>query len=189
MRLVLIRHGETVQNSQGICQGQSEGQLSEVGIDQARKLGVYLKDRHIDALYSSDLIRAVDTAEEIRRFHDGLELKLDTRLRERYFGYLEGKVNPVTDWNDLPEYVETDRQLYDRAISFLEDTLEKHKDDTVIAVSHGGMKRAFYTLLHGLPVSSYNVWEHVKNTSVSEFDILHNKLYKVHSMNRVDHLY
>ncbi|MFP4656103.1 MAG: histidine phosphatase family protein [Candidatus Woesearchaeota archaeon] len=189
MRLVLVRHGETVQNSQGICQGQSEGQLSAQGMEQAKRLGSYLKDRQIDAIYSSDLARAVDTAEAIRRFHDGLGLKLDSRLRERYFGDLEGKVNPITDWNNLPGYVETDQQLYDRAVSFLEDILERHEDDTIVAVSHGGMKRAFYTLLHDLPVSSYNAWEHIKNTSVSEFDIQKDNVYKVHSLNRVDHLY
>ncbi len=187
MRLILIRHGETVQNYTGVCQGQGDGQLSNTGREQARKLGLRFKDKHIDALYSSDLTRAMDTAEEIRKHHEGLELIIDKRLRERYFGKLEGTVRPNIDWDNLPSYVETDQQLYDRARSFLDDALDLYEGKTVVAVTHGGMKRTFYTLLHGLPVEHNKDWEPIHNTSVSEFDVARDGQHKVYLMNCIEH--
>ena len=65
MKLILTRHGETVDNIKGILQGQNPGKLSENGIQQAKQLALRLKNENIDAIYSSDLARAADTAKEI----------------------------------------------------------------------------------------------------------------------------
>jgi broad specificity phosphatase PhoE len=69
MRLIIIRHGETNDNANGICQGQNDSPLSENGIAQAKSLALRFKDRKIDAVYSSDLQRAANTALEILKFH------------------------------------------------------------------------------------------------------------------------
>jgi len=81
MKLFITRHGETIENINNICQGHIEGQLSKEGINQAKKLANRFKDEQINAIYSSDLNRAVDTAKQILKFHPDLTLILDKRLR------------------------------------------------------------------------------------------------------------
>lgn len=68
-KLLLIRHGETVDNVNRIMQGQTPGKLTENGINQARNLGAELSQKHIDAFVSSDLQRAVDTCVEVAAPH------------------------------------------------------------------------------------------------------------------------
>ena len=65
MRLILTRHGKTVENMNDIMQGWLPGELSEEGKEQAKHVAERLKDRKIDVAYSSDLKRCVDTAKEI----------------------------------------------------------------------------------------------------------------------------
>ena len=60
-RLLLVRHGETVDNVNRIMQGQTQGRLTLNGIEQARELGRQLRGEHIDVFLSSDLARAVET--------------------------------------------------------------------------------------------------------------------------------
>ena len=60
-RLLLVRHGETVDNVNRIMQGQTQGRLTLNGIEQARELGRQLRSEHIDVFLSSDLARAVET--------------------------------------------------------------------------------------------------------------------------------
>ena len=71
--LYLVRHGETVDNARQIMQGQSQGELNENGIRQARQVSEEWKDRHLDAVIASDLKRSVDTARIIAEPH-GLEV-------------------------------------------------------------------------------------------------------------------
>ena len=60
-RLLLVRHGETVDNVNKIMQGQTPGRLTLLGMEQARELGRQLRGEHIDVFLSSDLARAVET--------------------------------------------------------------------------------------------------------------------------------
>lgn len=83
MRLIITRHGETLENMEGIVQGHMHGTLSKKGIEQAEKLAKALKDEQIDYIYSSDLKRASDTAREISKFHKNVPFQLTKDLRER----------------------------------------------------------------------------------------------------------
>ena len=65
MKLIIARHGETEENKKGILQGHLPGKLTELGIEQSKKLALRLKNEKIDAIYSSDLARASNTAKEI----------------------------------------------------------------------------------------------------------------------------
>ncbi len=89
MELLLIRHGLTAWNSSGRFQGRSDIPLSPDGMAQARALAGALADERIDAAFSSDLQRAVTTAETILRGRS-LLLERDARLREFDFGAWEG---------------------------------------------------------------------------------------------------
>jgi broad specificity phosphatase PhoE len=90
VKIILVRHGETEWNKAHRIQGgTSDVPLNEVGINQARKLAERLKDEKIEAIYSSPLHRALDTAREVARYH-GLEVNSLLALREIDAGSLEG---------------------------------------------------------------------------------------------------
>ena len=91
MILIITRHGETIENKQGIMQGHLPGTLSEHGIEQAKKLAERLKEEKIDFIYSSDLARAADTAKEIAKFHPNISINFTKELRERNLGELQGR--------------------------------------------------------------------------------------------------
>ena len=90
MKLIIVRHGETLANIEKIIQGQLPGELSSNGRHQARLLGERLKTEKLSHIWSSTLKRARETAEEIARFH-GLPVQPVEELKERSFGCLEGK--------------------------------------------------------------------------------------------------
>ena len=91
MKLIIARHGETIENQKEIIQGQRLGTLSENGIEQAKKLALRLKSEKIDYIYSSDLARAKDTTKEIIKFHQNVPIEYVKELRERNLGEFEGK--------------------------------------------------------------------------------------------------
>ena len=89
-KLILIRHGESVFNLERRYTGQTDVPLTEKGIKQAEITAEYiLKNYRIDAIYSSDLIRAIDTARPIAD-KLGLKIQTDPRLREIYAGVWQG---------------------------------------------------------------------------------------------------
>src|SRR6202011_4991037 len=90
VRLLLVRHGETEFNVSGRWQGQGNSPLTERGLAQARELGRALAPESIAAVYSSDLGRAVQTAQEVAVLH-GLEVQVDPHLREFDVGGWTGK--------------------------------------------------------------------------------------------------
>ena len=61
-KVVIIRHGQSIANAQGICLGHTDWDLTDLGREQARIAAEHLKNEKIDAIYSSDLIRAYNTA-------------------------------------------------------------------------------------------------------------------------------
>jgi broad specificity phosphatase PhoE len=89
MKLILIRHGETLWNKEERVQGRSDIELSAVGIEQARLLALSLKDQHICAIHASPLKRALKTAQIINEFHRQ-EIKTHSDLMEMDQGDFEG---------------------------------------------------------------------------------------------------
>ena len=87
--LYLVRHGETVDNANQIMQGQTQGELNEKGIAQAREVAEKLLGEHFDAFVSSDLKRSFDTAAIIARPHH-LPVVTTPLLRERDWGSFTG---------------------------------------------------------------------------------------------------
>ena len=89
IKLTLIRHGETVQNAQNICQGQSEGMLNELGFKQAELVGERFKNEETDLFFCSDMKRTRDTAAGILKHHPDWECIETPILRERAMGAME----------------------------------------------------------------------------------------------------
>jgi probable phosphoglycerate mutase len=92
--LVAVRHGRTAWNAERRFQGHTEVPLDATGMAQAAALAAHLRDEPFDAAISSDLTRALSTAERIAREHPGLEVQPDARWREMMFGAWEGLTWP-----------------------------------------------------------------------------------------------
>src|SRR3982074_1290712 len=88
MRLILVRHGETLSNAQKRFTGQSDVPLSPLGRRQIAALGKSLAREHLDVIGASDLMRTRVTAEAIARFH-ALPVSVDPNLRELALGEWE----------------------------------------------------------------------------------------------------
>lgn len=97
MDLFLVRHGETQANADGIIQGWLDTELNEKGRQQARQSAVSF-DMEIDAIFSSDLTRAKQTAAEFKKRFPDVPYFEDSRLRERNFGDAAGEPRDNHDW-------------------------------------------------------------------------------------------
>lgn len=149
--LYLARHGETVDNVNKIMQGQTQGYLTETGRLQAYKLRDRLMKIHFDAIISSDLRRAIDTASIIAQPRK-MEVGITPLLRERDWGSFTGCYIP--NLKDLPftDDIETIEQLKKRAKAFLEYIKECYNDMTIFAVGHGIINKAIQSVLYERPM-------------------------------------
>src|SRR3989344_166472 len=91
MRIIIVRHGETLENIQDVLMGHMPGTLSELGIEQARKVALRLKDERIEYIFSSDLKRSLDTANHIKEYHPYAVFEITNKLREVDMGAWQGK--------------------------------------------------------------------------------------------------
>jgi len=144
--LYLVRHGETIDNARQIMQGQVQGQLNEVGIVQARQVRDDLASTAFDAIVSSDLHRAIQTAEIIAEPH-GLEVVTTPLLRERDWGDFTGKYIPDLQDLPFPDNVEPLSALFKRARAFLDFLLQNYPNQCVLAVGHGIVNKAVQAVL------------------------------------------
>ena len=198
MKLILTRHGETVENAAGIIQGHLQGKLSELGKAQAKRLAQRLKNEKIDIIYSSDLTRAADTAKEIATYHPEIPLLLVKEIRERKHGDFDGRkrseidasaeeASLFTSITTAPKNGESWLQVYERARMFLGKLNQKHKKQTVLLVSHGGFIRAMICAIKSQPPEEiFNVAK-IGNTSISIFEIRTDN-YKIQQYNCAKHL-
>lgn len=141
VRLLLVRHGETVDNAAQIMQGQTQGRLNERGIGQARDLAARLASEHVDAFVSSDLRRAIQTAEIIARPHQA-RVSTTPLLRERDWGGFTGRFIPSLKGEEWPSDIETLEALQERARRFLSLVGSRWPNRTVVAVGHGIINKA-----------------------------------------------
>jgi broad specificity phosphatase PhoE len=179
MRLLITRHGETVENKAGLLQGHNEGTLSPQGLEQARKLANRLQNENIDIIYSSDLSRAAKTAGIISEYHKEVKLLYTKQLRERNFGEFQGKKRSEIGW-DLkdpestfpePETGESIREVYARAESFIKKIISTHISETVLLVGHGFIGKVLLAILNERHFNEIEPVEYLSNTSLSEFFI------------------
>ncbi|MGQ5514271.1 histidine phosphatase family protein [Streptococcus anginosus] len=151
--LYLMRHGQTFFNQEGLVQGACDSPLTELGQEQARQAGAYLKERGIrfGRLYSSTQERASDTLELVSGRTDYTRLK---GIKEWNFGLFEAqperlqpKFRPgAISFEDLfvPYGGEGVDQVGERVLVTLTEVMEQAGAEPVLAVSHGGAMWAFY---------------------------------------------
>ena len=146
--LYLVRHGETKDNVAKILQGQGHGELTPVGIAQMEDLAVSLSEIHIDAIISSDLQRAYDSAQIIGRKLNR-PVQITPKLRERDWGDFTGRFIPDLKGLPLPDNVEKMDDLLNRAKSFLEWVKTNYQGKTILAVGHGIINKAIQAVYYG----------------------------------------
>ena len=196
--IILIRHGETEWNSQKRMQGHSNSDLSSVGQAQIQALGQWMKNVPFDLIYSSDSLRAKQTAEAITQF-SGHELQFDQRLREKNLGVFEGLTSEEARERH-PEvfrlfktagskYVidegESTQQLQDRALEIVDEIRIKHPEERVLLVTHGGFIRVVMKHSLGLSLETPTRFL-IRNTGV--FRLVWEDKWLVSLMGGVSHL-
>jgi broad specificity phosphatase PhoE len=184
-RLFLIRHGETDWNVEGRWQGHADVPLNARGRLQSMRMAQFLANCGLTAIYSSDLVRARQTA-EILAAMTGLPLYLDPRLREIDQGEWEGLL--VSDiqsryttllqqrrqdpWHVAPPGGETGLQVRARVLAAIEEILKMHPQENVAVVSHGFALSLVIAHYQGYPIS--RVWDLIPgNCEWVELEISH----------------
>ncbi len=170
MLLLLVRHGETAYNAVGRYQGHVQIELNALGQHQATRVCQRLAHRSIQAIYSSDLVRCLQTIQPLITAV-GLPLTLDQRLREIDVGLWEHLTIPEISATYPGNYAaykqnpgatvhvggESYIHLQQRAVAAIQDIIGRHgPDDTVVVCTHGGTIRAIACWLLALDVNHYN---------------------------------
>lgn len=180
MKLIIIRHGETVENITRVTQGQTDGTLSEKGVEQARKVALRLKDEMIDKVYSSDLGRVKHTVKEIMKYHPGVPVEFTEELRERGKGSFDGKPRALAleevkkigvNYDDYRfDNGENLSDVRERVAKFYGKLFPKHKGQTILIVSHGTTMACLLTIMEGRGVEHTKEY-YLKNTSVTIVEV------------------
>jgi broad specificity phosphatase PhoE len=166
MKLILIRHGETLWNKEGRVQGTSDIELSDIGTNQAGLLASSLKNQHIEAIYSSPLKRALQTAQIINEFHS-LQINTYKELMEMDQGIFEGlsfkelmndKKDFLKKWIADPAGVKMPKgesltELQDRAWRIMEHIISQGKN--ALVVSHNFTIAAILCHLRDISLSQF----------------------------------
>jgi broad specificity phosphatase PhoE len=202
LRLLLVRHGETVWNQENRWQGQADVPLSESGCAQAQRLARRLlnEGRQVHAIYSSDLSRAFRTAEILGETLGMLPLP-EQGWREMDIGRWSGLTTAevatryAEEWErlrsgeDLPRGGgETFAQFQGRLIQTVQRLFEQHAGQQVMIVSHGGAVRAFLLHCRGFAMHQFRQIEKIGNTGLSEVSIFADGRAVIHSVNDTNHL-
>jgi 2,3-bisphosphoglycerate-dependent phosphoglycerate mutase len=196
MLLYCVRHGESAFNAEGRIQGQTDVSLSPLGLQQSQALATALSKLPIEAVFSSPLARAAQTARPVADAL-GLELIFEPGLKELNAGVFQGRT-----WDEVriehpeasarwksgdPDFVipggESRRQLMHRGRQALESIRERGFRHVAV-IAHGGVLSAAFKSLLGIPaeLNPFNLF----NASISQ--LAWDNQIKLLTLNQVDHL-
>jgi len=181
LRIVLLRHGESVANKDRIIQGHADYPLTEKGISEAKDAAKILKSQYgfFDKIYSSDLIRATETARIVSSEFDNIEVIFDNRLREFDLGIFSNRATAslTQEEKDLIDntYINHDFQIPEgeslnnmkKRISEALNSIINQIDSksTILIVGHGG---TLYHILHHILGVFPETDDWFKNCSINE---------------------
>jgi alpha-ribazole phosphatase len=167
-QLFLVRHGETTWNDEQRFQGHIDVPLNARGWRDAERLATRFADEHVDAIYTSDLRRASDTADVIARALRMTKF-CEPRLREANMGELQGMTYadvrarwfsdvptmPCYFVDDAPPGVECLRALQARLLDAVNDLIARHANETILVVNHGAGLRVLFCAWLGISLGDY----------------------------------
>ena len=196
MKLILTRHGETEENLKGILQGQTDTQLTELGIRQAQDVAQALKAENIDIVYTSDLIRAKYTADELFKLSN-VKVVCTEDLRERKFGDIEGQAMDVyldalkSSGQSFYEYrAPKGENLIDvtrRVKSLWNEIKTKHMNDNVLISTHGGPASMLIKILLNKSYDECKKFE-LDNGCICILDVKNSGKVEYLTKNSIEHL-
>jgi len=202
-RLYLIRHGQSAGNAEGRFGGHGPTPLSELGRKQAEITGEALARENITAIFSSDLYRAVQTAEPLSRL-TGLPIHTQAAFRERHVGVLEGLTFDESKQNHPKDYYalvnrnfhhvisrgESYRQLVRRSMNELWELLRNHQGERITVFSHTGA--ICFMTLHLMGAirrdTKQTPWLITSNCGINRFEIRGRNNIRVLALNDTRHL-
>lgn len=202
-KLYLVRHGQSAGNAEGRFGGHSPTPLSDLGRYQAELAAKALAKENIDAIYSSDLYRAVQTAEPLAKLLDLPIVKTDA-FRERNVGVLEGLTFDESKEEYPKDYYalvnrkvhhvitkgESYRHLLRRATGALNEILHIHRGEKVVIYSHTGA--ICFLTLYLLGAINRNTkqtpWLVTSNCGINRFEIRGRNNIRVLAINDTRHL-
>lgn len=166
-KLILARHGETAWNVEKVFRGRADVNLTELGIRQAQLLGEYLSDCKLEAIYSSPLTRAVNTAEIVARYHQ-TPVRVAESLIDLDYGKWQSlpesevkKLYPdlFDEWHNNPHKVrmpggESLEDVRRRAVAVVDGILARHPGN-VLLVSHRVVIKVLICYFLGLDDSHF----------------------------------
>jgi probable phosphoglycerate mutase len=178
-RIIAIRHGETDWNVATRIQGQLDIALNEAGRRQVRRLAAALAGEGLDAVYSSDLARARETARAVAG-KAGLEVRTDSGLRERGFGVFEGLTfaeieqrypDDARRWRQRdasfgPGGGETLAGFFERVVESVAALAARHRGQHIAVVAHGGVLDALYRAATRVALDAPRTWQ-LGNASIN----------------------
>ncbi len=171
MEILLIRHGETAWNRERRMQGHIDIPLNQEGRRQARALGAALVTERPDAIWSSDLQRARDTAEAVADAL-GMTVTLEASLRERCYGAFEGMTyeeigdrypDSMAQWQRREPHArfpagdreaETLHEFHQRCVATITNIARHHGSGKLVIVAHGGVLDSLYRAATGMPLDA-----------------------------------
>lgn len=183
-KILIVRHGFSTSNKDGTITGQIDVPLSEEGFKQAELVSDYiLKNYKVDAVYSSDLIRATATVKKIADILS-LPIKTDKRLREVNCGKWEGMLvekaqstypSEYTAWKSGQENAripsgETMFEVKERAMAAVLDIVKENPNKIVVIATHGGVIKTIQSGAFGIPYDTLTTTPWATNASVTELD-------------------
>jgi probable phosphoglycerate mutase len=197
--VILVRHGRTAWHAEGRYAGTADVPLDELGLEQAQRAADFLKDRKIDAIFSSPLSRCLELANGVAAYHD-LEVMVDERLREIDLGRWDGETyreifekdgELLKKWTRDPTSMtipggESLQDVQERSMDWLKEMSGRDADGIIFASSHGGPIRAILAAVIGLPLS--NIFRlTVDLASISVLNYM-GKFSNLETMNEKSHL-
>lgn len=210
MHLYVVRHGQSFVNLPDWDGLDADTALTPLGEKQADALAAYLPGqlKHIDAIYSSTMRRAKSTAARLAAAY-GVEICLDHRLREignnriDHSPFPDGGTPSRSDWNAFEpserpfssvakaDGSESIMHLRIRVAAFIEEMIELHPEQTIIAVCHGGVMDAVFDYCFGIgPWRRCEIW--TSNTGVTHFEYVAHpgrETWRLHEHNAIEHLH
>ncbi len=171
-RLLLLRHGETEWNATRRIQGHTDIALNATGRRQAERLAQALTDSPINAVYSSDLQRAAETARIVAAPH-AAPITTNALLRERNLGQIEGSTfldfevrfpEESMRWRKRdPQWAppgggESLEQMRDRIVATVNAIAMQHNGEHIAIVSHGGVLDLLYRAATRLGLQAVRTW-------------------------------
>jgi broad specificity phosphatase PhoE len=196
---MLIRHGQTDWNLIRRMQGHIDIPMNRIGRSQAKLLAQKLADCPLEAIYTSDLARAQETAEIIAR-PLGLTPIPQLALRERLLGRFQGltieeaRVQYPDDWQQVrekgaaPPGGESRQEVATRVRDAFNEIVERHTDQQVAIVSHGGVLQLLIAWVVGLPLGQPARISLSGNTGISIIEKAEDGKHRLASLNDTGHL-